>query len=100
MDDLEESIDNDRFLHSLESAVFTTSAATMTTGSEATTISRLYDTPMTFDASVNQMQEGDLGWRSSLFGYPPLPPGSPVVGFGFSGLEDEEEISLPTPDPG
>ncbi|CDS36481.1 conserved hypothetical protein [Echinococcus multilocularis] len=87
------SLDNDHFLLSLESAVFTT---TPTSSAVTTVVAPLYS--FTF-------QDGDLGdggnagsgllggWRDGLL-HPPLPPGSPVVGFaylGLGGMDDEEK---------
>nr|CDS22374.1 hypothetical protein EgrG_000358100 [Echinococcus granulosus] len=91
--DSSSSLDNDHFLLSLESAVFT---ATPTSSAVTTVVAPLYS--FTF-------QDGDLGdggsagsgllggWRDGLL-YPPLPPGSPVVGFaylGLGGIDDEEK---------
>uniref|UniRef100_A0A915EZG1 Membrane-associated protein n=1 Tax=Echinococcus canadensis TaxID=519352 RepID=A0A915EZG1_9CEST len=91
--DSSSSLDNDHFLLSLESAVFTT---TPTSSAVTTVVAPLYS--FTF-------QDGDLGdggsagsgllggWRDGLL-YPPLPPGSPVVGFaylGLGGMDDEEK---------
>ena len=73
---MESSIDNDRFLYSLESAVFTGTDANST-------------------ASLPRSDDVESG-SGSL--YPPLPPGSPVVGFAYLGLgglreEEDEEIA-------
>nr|CDS22371.1 hypothetical protein EgrG_002030600 [Echinococcus granulosus] len=80
--DSSSSLDNDHFLLSLESAVFTT---TPTSSAVTTVVAPLYS--FTF-------QDGDLGdggsagsgllggWRDGLL-YPPLPPGSPVVRLNF-----------------
>ncbi|KAM7533863.1 hypothetical protein Aperf_G00000109342 [Anoplocephala perfoliata] len=92
LDEMESSIDNDRFLHSLESAVFTPSADTL--GLATNSVSPLYSSSST----LNSGDLGDFGSHSrggSL--YPPLPPGSPVIGFaylGLGGLQEEEEMDL------
>lgn len=92
MDELEPSIDNDRFLHSLESAVFTATANM--TGLANNSVSPLYSSSST----LNDGDLGDFGGHSgggSL--YPPLPPGSPVIGFaylGLGGLQEEEEMDV------
>lgn len=87
-------MDNDQFLYSLETAVFTSSD---NTESECSAARRPYHS--------SSLQEGDLGdgnsghsgrWGYGGALYPPLPPGSPVVGFAYLGLgglrEEEEEI--------
>lgn len=83
---MESSIDNDRFLHSLESAVFS-SSATLTRGAN--------DGGTSHHSSSSTLNDGDLGefGGHSVGGslYPPLPPGSPVIGFAYLGLGDVQE---------
>ncbi|KAL5962506.1 hypothetical protein TSMEX_009761 [Taenia solium] len=86
---MESSVDNDHFLLSLESAVFTTAP---TCGGVTKAVAPLYS-PTFHDGDLGDAcsVEGGLGgWKDGLL-YPPLPPGSPVVGFAYLGLGGVEE---------
>ncbi|KAL5967933.1 hypothetical protein TSMEX_004343 [Taenia solium] len=89
LDEMESSVDNDHFLLSLESAVFTTAP---TCGGVTKAVAPLYS-PTFHDGDLGDAcsVEGGLGgWKDGLL-YPPLPPGSPVVGFAYLGLGGVEE---------
>ncbi|VDK37658.1 unnamed protein product [Taenia asiatica] len=89
LDEMESSVDNDHFLLSLESAVFTTAP---TCGGVTKAVAPLYS-PTFHDGDLGDTcsVEGGLGgWKDGLL-YSPLPPGSPVVGFAYLGLEGVEE---------
>lgn len=94
---MESSIDNDRFLHSLESAIFTASDESPTVSGGRFNASPFYSSTSPSSTYSSNLQEGDLGKALITMGgrlYPPLPPGSPVVGFAYLGLQDcipEEE---------
>ncbi|VDK37657.1 unnamed protein product [Taenia asiatica] len=76
---MESSVDNDHFLLSLESAVFTTAP---TCGGVTKAVAPLYS-PTFHDGDLGDAcsVEGGLGGSKDGLLYPPLPPGSPVVGF-------------------
>ncbi|VDO08763.1 unnamed protein product [Rodentolepis nana] len=86
IEEMESSVDNDRFLHSLESAVFTPSV-NLTGGSNNTVPSRY--------SSSSTLNDGDLAELNGHSAVGPihlsLPPGSPVIGFAYLGLGDVQE---------
>ncbi|KAL5105683.1 hypothetical protein TcWFU_002043 [Taenia crassiceps] len=89
LDEMESSVDNDHFLLSLESAIFTTAP---TCGGVTAAVTPLYSP--TFQegdlGDAGSVESGLGGWKDGLH-YPPLPPGLPVVGFAYLGLGGVEE---------
>lgn len=86
---MESSVDNDQFLLSLESAVFTTAPIC---GGVTNSVAPLYSSTFRDGdlGDAGSVESGLGGWRDGHL-YPPLPPGSPVVGFAYLGLGGVEE---------
>ena len=94
IEEMESPIDNDRFLYSLESAIFTASDESPSIAGTQFNESPFYSSISASSTHSAKFQDGDLGTHgsgkdASTLGsrfHPPLPPGSPVVGFAYLGL--------------